>query len=138
MFLHLLGISLAFHSVCCVCGLLSSGWRVVVPLSCGVCSLWVGLDQWLVKISRLGELVCVFWLMELDFISLEGSAVSSREFWGICEFGVALGSLSVNVQDCVLFCWRISLGCLALELAGSWVELRLSVGVEGFGWTLVY
>ena len=49
MFLHLLGISLAFHFVCYIWGLLSSGWRVVVPLSCGVCSLWVGLDQWLVK-----------------------------------------------------------------------------------------
>lgn len=31
-----------------------------------------------------------------------GSAVSSREF-GICGFAVALGSLSVNVQDCVQF-----------------------------------
>ena len=76
--------------------------------------------------------------MELDLISLEGSAVSSREFWGICGFAVALGSLSVNVQDCVLFCWRISLGCLALEPAGSWVELRLSVGMERLGWALMY
>ena len=80
----------------------------------------------------------MFWSIELDLISLEGSMVSSREFWGICGFAVALGSLAVNIADCVLFCWRISLGCLALELAGSWVELRLRVGMEGLGWTLVY
>ena len=29
--------------------------------------------------------------------------------------------------------WRISLVCLALKLAGSWVELGLSVGMEAFG-----
>ena len=28
--------------------------------------------------------------------------------------------------------WRISLVCLALELAGSWVELAFSVGMEAF------
>ena len=32
-----------------------------------------------------------------------------------------------------LFCWRISLVCLALELAGSGVELDFSVGKETFG-----
>ena len=31
-----------------------------------------------------------------------------------------------------LHCWRISLVYLALELAGSWVELAFSVGMEGF------
>ena len=28
--------------------------------------------------------------------------------------------------------------CLALELAGSWVELGFSVDMEIFGWALVY
>ena len=46
-----LNISLPFH--CCVCldccldyrkRALSVGWKFVVPLYCGVCSLWVGLD----------------------------------------------------------------------------------------------
>ena len=32
----------------------------MVPLNCGVCSLWVGLDQWLVEVSWLGELASVF------------------------------------------------------------------------------
>jgi len=30
-------------------------------LYCGVSSLWVGLYQWLVKVSWLGKLVLVFW-----------------------------------------------------------------------------
>ena len=37
-----------------------------------------------------------------------------------------------------LFCWRISMGCLALQLAGSWVELGLGVSMEVFWWFLVY
>ena len=32
-----------------------------------------------------------------------------------------------------LFCWRISMVYLALELVGSWVELGFSVGMEAFG-----
>ena len=32
-----------------------------------------------------------------------------------------------------LFCWRISVVCLALKLAGSWVKLAFSVGMETFG-----
>ena len=34
---------------------------------CGVSSLWVGLDGWLVKVSWLGKFVSVFWWVELDF-----------------------------------------------------------------------
>ena len=37
-----------------------------------------------------------------------------------------------------LFFWRIRMVCLALELAGSWVELGFSVDMENFGWALVY
>ena len=29
---------------CCVWGVLSAGVKFVVPLNCGVCFLWVGLD----------------------------------------------------------------------------------------------
>ena len=29
---------------CCIWGALSAGWKFMVPLNCGVCSLWVGLD----------------------------------------------------------------------------------------------
>ena len=48
-------------------------------LYCGVSSLWVELDGWLVKVSWLGKLVSVFWWVELDFFSLECSEVSSNE-----------------------------------------------------------
>ena len=36
-----------------------------------------------------------------------------------------------------LFYWRISIRCLALELAGSWVELGLSLGMDDFGFWIV-
>ena len=35
-----------------------------------------------------------FWLMELDLVSLKGSAVSSRRFWGVYGFSMSLGSPS--------------------------------------------
>ena len=38
--------------------------------------------------------------MKLDLVSLEGSAVPSSKIWGVYGFGMALGSLSVNVQSC--------------------------------------
>jgi len=40
--------------------------------------------------------------VELDLFSLECSEVSSSEFWGVCGFGVTLGSLHFNVHGCVL------------------------------------
>ena len=64
----------------------------MVPLNCGICYLWVGLDQWFVKVSCLEELMSVFWWVELDLFSLECNEVSSN------EFSMALGSLPFNVQ----------------------------------------
>ena len=52
------------------------------------------------KLFCLRELVSVFWWVELDHFSLELNEVSSSEFWGVCEFGMALDSLSFNVQGC--------------------------------------
>ena len=71
--------------------------------------------------------------MELDLFSLEFNEVSSSEFWGVCRFGMALGSLSFNAQVLFLLCWRISMICLVLELVGFWVEFGFSVGMEAFG-----
>ena len=65
---------------CCVWGGLSVCWKFVVPLYCGCSSLWVGLDEWLVRVSWLGKLVSVFWWVELDLFSLERNEVSSNEF----------------------------------------------------------
>ena len=73
----------------------------MVPLYCGGSSLWVGLDEWLVKVSWLGKLVSVFWWVELDLFSLECNEVSSSEFWGVYGLGMALGSLYFNAQGCV-------------------------------------
>ena len=42
---------------------------------------WVGLDDWLVKVSWLGKLVSVFWCLEMDFFSLECNVVPSNEFY---------------------------------------------------------
>ena len=65
---------------CCVWSGLSVFWQFVVPLYCGVSSLWMGLDKWLVKVSWLGKLVSMFWWMELYFFSLECNEMSSNEF----------------------------------------------------------
>ena len=73
----------------------------MVPLSCEVCSLWVGLNQWLVKVFWLTELVSVFWRVELYLFSLECHEDSSSEFWGVYELGMALGRPSFNVQSYV-------------------------------------
>ena len=53
-------------------------------------------------------------------------------------FGIALGSLSFNAHVCVPALLENYLGCLALELVGSWVELGFSVGMEAFGCALIY
>ena len=77
----MLGIPLSLDLVCIAAfglSFLYSGslWS---SLYCGVSSLWVGLYQWLVKVSRLGKLVSVFWWVELDFLSLECNEASSNE-----------------------------------------------------------
>ena len=58
--------------------------------------------QCLVQVSWFVGFVPVFWWMELDLVSLKGSAVSSSVFWGVYWFCMALGSLSANVQGCAV------------------------------------
>jgi len=53
--------------------------KFVAPLYCGGSSLWVGLDESLVKVSWLGKLALVFWWVELDLFSLECNDVVSFE-----------------------------------------------------------
>ena len=86
---------------CCFWGALSECWRFVVPLYCGGSCIWVGLDEWLVKVSWLGKLVPVFWWVDLDLFSLECNEVSSSEFWGVYGFGVTVGHLHFCVQGYV-------------------------------------
>ena len=51
----------------------------------------MGLDDWFVKVSRLGKLMSMFWCMELEFFSLECNGVSSNDSeMGLCvrcDFG---------------------------------------------------
>ena len=57
----------------------------------------------------------------------------------VVSFGVSVG-LAWLWAACLLmfkvgflFCWRITVVCLSLDLVRSWVELGFSVGVETFG-----
>ena len=110
----------------------------MVPLNCGVCLLWLGLDQWLLKVSWLGELVSVFLCVELDLFSLECSEVSSCDFWLYMGLVWLWAAHLLMFRVVFLFYWRISMVCLSLELAVFWVELGFSVGMETFAWALVY
>ena len=130
LFLYLLGISLPFHLVyIAVFGVAfpysGSLWS---SLYCGVSSLWVGLDGWLVKVSWLGKLVSVFWWVELDFFSLECYEVSSSEFLDISGFGVTLGSLYTEAQGYVSVLLKnlrgMSCSGTCWPLGGAWFQYR--------------
>ena len=92
-------------------GAISSGWKVVVPLNCGVFSMWVGMDQWL----GWGNLCLCSggwsWIS-----SLWSRMKSTVEFWGVYGFSMALGSPHFNVQGCVPVllekCLLFSMVCL--------------------------
>ena len=67
--------------------------KVIAILDCGVCPVdGAGLGPCHVFLVK--EFVSVFWLMELDLLSLKGSAVSSCRFWSIYGFSMPLGSHS--------------------------------------------
>ena len=102
----------------------------MVPIYCGAYSLWVGLDQWLAKVSWLGELAFVFWWV--SWISSLWRAMRCP----VGGFGVSLGLVWLWAT-CLLmfgtvfpFCWRISVTCFVLELVGCWAGLGFSVGTE--------
>ena len=91
-------------------------------------SLWVGLDEWLVKVSRLGKLASLLWWVELDLFFLECNEVSSSEFLGVYGFGVTLGSLYFNAQG-LCSCIAGELACMSCSetywlLGGAWFQCR--------------
>ena len=106
----------SFCLVCCVWGLLSTGWRVVFPLSCGVCSLQVRLDQFFVNLSWLGELclcsggwslISYLWrAMQCPVVTFAVS-MDLKWLWTACL---------LMYRVVFLFSWRISVGCLALGM----------------------
>ena len=120
---------------CCVWGDLSVCWKFVVPLYCGVSPLWVGLEEWLVKVFWLGRLVLGFWWVELDLFSLECNEVSRSEFWGVYGFGVTFGHLYFCAQGYVPFfvgelawyvfsetCWLLGGSWFQGRYGGSWMS----------------
>ena len=80
--------------------LLSSVWKFVFPLTCGVCPQWVGLDQYLLKASRKGGFCVCFgewsWMLSL-WRSVSYSVVCFEMY----VFGIILGTLSTNAWYCV-------------------------------------
>ena len=74
----------------------------------------------------------VFQWMELDFVSLRGSGVSSSVSGGVYGFGMALGSQSSNVQNCAPVLLKNGVWNPSLDLAGLSVGFGLSVETEVF------
>ena len=62
----------------------------------------------------------------------------------VMSFGVSIGiawlwaAHLLMLRVVFLFCWRISMVCLALKLAGSLVKLGFSAGIVTFEWALFY
>ena len=58
--------------------------------------------------------------------------MSHSEFWSVYRFDMIWSTCLLICMVVFLFYWEICMGCIALELAGSWVELGLSVSMVAF------
>ena len=102
MFFYLLNISSLFI----LFRLLCLGWPFCRLEVCGSSLLWQ-----LLPVGGFGLEACQGFLVREAYIdvlvgrarslSLGCNEVSSSEFWGVCGFGVTLGSLYFNAQGCV-------------------------------------
>ena len=74
------------------------------------------------------KLVLVFCWVELDFFSLECNEVSSNELGDVSGFGVTLGSLYIEAQDCVPVLLEnlcgMSFPGTCWPLGGAWFQCR--------------
>ena len=57
-------------------------------------------------------------------VEIFGQSMGLASLWAACL---------LIVMVVLLFCWIISVVCLAVELVGSWVELGFRVGMETLG-----
>ena len=71
--------------------------------------------------------------MKLDLVPLMGRVMSGGVFWGICELGTTLGSLSADGWFCapvlLVVCHEVS----STGAARSWVEPGLGLEMETSG-----
>ena len=81
----------------------------------------------------VGGLVPVFWWMELDHVSLKGTAVYSSVFWGVYGLGMALGSLSANGQGCVSLSLKVWYEESGMEISCLWGSLILMLRLRPLG-----
>ena len=86
------------------------------------------------------------WTNGLQAFLFEGACVcvlvgGAESLWSamkypVVSFGVPMGlawlwaACLLMLRAVFLSCWRISVGCFALELVGSWVELGFRVGMR--------
>ena len=75
----------------------------------------------------------MFCSVKLDLFSLECNKVFSSECWGVLHLTWLWATHHLMFRVVFIFCWRITMVCLALEFVGSRVELGFSVGMETFG-----
>ena len=59
--------------------------------------------------------------------------MSSSEFWVSVGLVWLWAACLLMLRAVFIFCWRISMVRLALELVGSWVELGFNIGMGAFG-----
>ena len=78
----------------------------------------------------MGKLASVFWWVELDLFFLECNVVTFEVSMGLAWLWAACLLMFSIV---FLFCLRIIVLCLVLDLVGSCVETAFSVSVETFG-----
>ena len=101
------------------------GWKI---LKLSIRSVW-SYVSFNVCISLL--IFCfydLFWLTDMDLLSLKGSTVSSSRFWDVYGLDMALGSLSASVQCYVSVLLKDYVGYLAT--GACWPLGGLGVGVE--------
>ena len=77
----------------CVWGLLYIGCKTIVPLTCGVCSHCVGLDQCFVKVSWSGGTGSCVLVGRAWCCPCKGQFCAQ---WCVMGLGMTLGNLSAN------------------------------------------
>ena len=103
-------------NISCIFSILVACQVFLVGGVCGLCS-----DGW----SWISSLCSA---MKCPVVNSEVS-MGLAWLWAACL---------LMLRGVFLLCLRISMVCLALEIPGSWMELGFSVGMETFGWALVY